>query len=224
VEGPLDPSVLAGGASSRMGRDKALLEIGGHPLIARALDKLRALGPKLSPKLVTAPRIAGSRPDLSSFAPVIPDNFPGCGPLAGIEAALSASASDLHLFLPVDLPLLPVEFLAWMAQRAEASGAAATLPMLAGRPQPLCAVYRRSLLPGLRAALAARRYKVMPAIEQAAADSIDAFEIKALAPSLIPSVWPARPPVEDWFRNLNTPEDYELLRDASGANARNPLR
>jgi molybdenum cofactor guanylyltransferase len=196
--------VLAGGASSRMGRDKALLEIGGRPLIALALDKLRVLG--------LQSRIAGSRPDLAAFAPVVADNFPGCGPLAGIEAALAASDAELNLFLPVDLPDLPIAFLAWMTQRGEASGAVATLPLLAGRPQPLCAVYHRSLLPGLRAALAAGQYKVIPAIEAAARGSLDAFEVEALAAALIPAIWPSDPPVHDWFRNLNTPEDYERLR------------
>jgi molybdenum cofactor guanylyltransferase len=210
--------VLAGGASVRMGRDKALLEIGGRPLIALALDKLRALH--------FAPRIAGSRPDLAQFAPVVPDNFLRCGPLAGIEAALSASEEDLHLFLPVDLPELPVAFLAWMARRAEVTQAAATFPLLAGRPQPLCGVYSRRLLPGLRAALAAGNYKVMTAMESAAGGSIDAFEVEPLATALIPQTWPSTPPVADWFRNLNTPEDYERLRPggcAAGANARNPI-
>jgi molybdenum cofactor guanylyltransferase len=211
--------VLAGGASVRMGRDKALLEIGGRPLLALALDKLRALGPKLS----ADPRIAGTRPDLAGFAPVVPDNFSRCGPLGGIEAALAASDAELHLFLPVDLPEMPVEFLAWMAHRAEASGAGATLPLFAGRPQPLCAVYSRRLLPGLRAALAAGLYKVMPAIEAAAGGALDAFEVEALAPLLIPQTWPARPPMQEWFCNLNTPDEYERVRATTGAKTRNPI-
>lgn len=202
----MDGWVLAGGASVRMGRDKARLEVGGRPLIALALDKLRALD--------LNPRIAGSRTDLAPFAPVVPDNFPGCGPLAGIEAAMAASDADLHLFLPVDLPALPVAFLAWMARRAKTSQAAATIPLLAGRPQPLCAAYRRRLLPGLRAALEAGRYKVITAIEASAGASVDEFEVETLAPALIPATWPSAPPVADWFRNLNTPEELERLRAA----------
>jgi len=214
----MDGWVLAGGASTRMGRDKALLEIDGRPLIALALDKIRALG--------FTPRIAGSRPDLAAFAPFVPDNFPGCGPLAGIEAALRASDADLHLFLPVDLPSLPVQFLRWMIRRAEGSHAAATIPVLAGRPQPLCAVYNRRLLPRLRKALEAGRFKVMTAVEAAAAGQpIDAFEVEILAASLIPASWPAVPPIQDWFRNVNTPDEYDLLRSthSTGAKPRNPI-
>jgi molybdopterin-guanine dinucleotide biosynthesis protein A len=193
--------VLAGGLSSRMGSDKALLEIDGRPLIAHALDLLRAVTP--------APRLCGSRSDLAPFADVIPDNFPSSGPLGGIEAALSASTTDLNLFLPVDLPNIPIEFLRALVARAEDSNAVATIPTLAGRPQPLTAIYSRRLLPGLRAALTSGDYKVMTAITAAAAtlnEPVDEFPVESLAPN------PEAPNPEVWFRNLNTPADYELLR------------
>ncbi|MGC2639399.1 MAG: molybdenum cofactor guanylyltransferase [Acidobacteriaceae bacterium] len=216
--------VLAGGESSRMGRDKALLDLAGRPLIAHALDKLRALG--------CTPRICGSRPDLAAFAPVIPDRIPRCGPLGGLEAALSLSDSDLNLFLPVDLPLLPLEFLRWLQTRAAASGAAATLPRYAGRPQPLCAIYSRRLLPGLRAALAAGNYKIMSAVsaaaatlhERSASSEMDAFDTESIAAALIPHLWPADPPLHAWFRNINFPGDYDSLRAAFGnaASGQNP--
>ncbi|HEX4005847.1 MAG TPA: molybdenum cofactor guanylyltransferase [Acidobacteriaceae bacterium] len=199
--------ILAGGKSSRMGRDKALLDLDGQPLIAHAVARLNALG--------MPPRICGSRPDLARFAEVISDNLSDAGPLAGIEAALTVSDEDLNLFLPVDLPGLPLEFLRWLAARANASQVAATFPTLAGRPQPLCAVYSRRLLPGLRAALAAGDRKVTVAISAAAASlgaPVNSFAIEPLAPKLIPHTWPAEPPLEAWFRNINTPDDYELLR------------
>src|SRR3984885_5429439 len=95
--------VLAGGRSTRMGQDKALLQLAGRSLVDVALDKLRVIG-------VNAPRIAAARSDLSSHAPVVPDLHPGCGPLSGIEAALEATTCPLNLFLPVDMPLLPAQF------------------------------------------------------------------------------------------------------------------
>ena len=209
--------VLAGGQSTRMGRDKALLEIDGRPLVQHLLDTLRCLG--------RAPRICGSRPDLARFADVVPDNFARSGPLGGIEAALAASNEDLNLFVPVDLPRLPSEFLRWLMARAERSQAVATIPRYAGRHHPLCAVYSRRLLSGLQSSLAAGKFKVMVAIRESAAalsEPIDEFDVESVAASG-PSDWPFELRLRDWFRNVNTPEDYASLQACSGAKSRHPI-
>ncbi len=193
--------VLAGGQSTRMGRDKALLELHGRPLIEHALDKLRVLG--------FSPFIAGSRPDLAAFAPVLPDLHPTAGPLAGIEAALNASNSEQNLFLAVDLPFLPIEFLRWMIDRVDKTNAFATIPLLQARPQPLCAVYSKALLPHIEGALDVGDGKVMRAIERAAGATsqiIDSFDLESIAAS---QSWPQPIPLHRWFHNLNTPADFE---------------
>lgn len=210
--------ILAGGQSTRMGRDKATLPFRGKPLIAHAVETLRALH--------LDPRICGSRFDLAGFAPIIPDRIPGCGPLGGIEAALSITNSELNIFVPVDQPDLPRSFLRWMMARAERSGAAATIPYSGGRPQPLCAVYHRALAGGLRAALEAGQYKVMAAIESAAAEldrGIDVFQVESVAAANSPGIWPPDPPLRHWFRNLNTPADVESAINATGGESRNPI-
>jgi molybdopterin-guanine dinucleotide biosynthesis protein A len=189
-----------------MGRDKVLLPLDGTALIAHALDLLRGLG--------LSSRICGSRPDLARFAEVIPDNFPRCGPLAGIEAALAVSDTELNLFLPVDLPALPAAFVRWLEARADTSQAVATIPVVGDRPQPLCAVYSRRLLEGIRQSLARGDYKMMNAISAAAVslgELIDRFDVERVAATLGPGDWPSSPLVE-WFRNVNTPGDYERLR------------
>jgi molybdopterin-guanine dinucleotide biosynthesis protein A len=196
--------VLAGGRSTRMGRDKALLQVGGRPLVEVALDKLRNIG-------VAAPRIAGARTDLSSHAPVVPDLHPGCGPLSGIESALAASSQPLNLFLPVDMPLLPARFLHWMLLRAEITGALVTVPRINGRPQPLCAVYHRDLLRPITASLLAGNYKVMSVVSAAAGQSqsqtVDLFDTERLASTdpELPGFSPL--PLYRWFHNCNRPED-----------------
>jgi molybdopterin-guanine dinucleotide biosynthesis protein A len=198
--------VLAGGRSTRMGRDKTLLRVAGRSLLELALDKLRALALDAS----ATPRIACTRPDLSSYAPVVPDLHPGCGPLSGIEAALAATTRPLNLFLPVDLPLLPAQFLGWMLRRAEITGALVTVPRAIGRPQPLCAVYHRDLLTGVTALVAAGNYKVMPVVTGAAqshTQAIDVFDVELLA-STYPEMRRFSPlPLYRWFHNCNTPED-----------------
>lgn len=193
--------VLAGGQSTRMGRDKALLELNGHPLIEHALGKLRELG--------YSPRILGTRPDLARFAPVIADNFSRAGPLGGIEAALAISDAEQNLFLPVDSPWIPVNFLRWMVDRAGCTAALATVPRLQARPQPLCAVYSRAMLPHVRAALAEDDAKVMRAVERASAATglpIDGFDLESIAAA---QSWPQPIPLHRWFQNLNTPADWK---------------
>ena len=198
--------VLAGGRSSRMGQDKSLLRLAGRSLIEHALDKLRAL------PLAAAPRIAGAHADLSSYAPVLPDLHPGCGPLSGIETALASTTQPLNLFLPVDLPLLPAQFLNWMLWRAETTGAAMTVPRINGLPQPLCAIYHRKLLQPIRAALLAGNYKVTAAIPPS--ETIDVFDVETVASANQELRGWSALPLFRWFHNCNTPEDMAAIENA----------
>nr|MBA3916917.1 NTP transferase domain-containing protein [Terriglobales bacterium] len=75
--------VLAGGKSTRMGRDKAMLEVGGKRLLERALETARQVAARV--------RIVGDPVKLSSFGPGVPDRYAECGPLGGIHAALTSS-------------------------------------------------------------------------------------------------------------------------------------
>jgi molybdopterin-guanine dinucleotide biosynthesis protein A len=201
--------VLAGGRSTRMGQDKALLQVGGRSLVELALDKLRSIG-------VAEPRIAGARTDLSSLAPVVPDLHPGCGPLSGIEAALAATTKGLNLFLPVDMPLLPARFLYWMLLRAEITGALMTVPCINGWPQPLCAVYHRDLLRPITASLLGGNYKVMPVVTAAAGQSqaVDVFDTERLASSHPELLGFSPLPLYRWFHNCNLPEDMAGIGNA----------
>lgn len=205
-----------------MGRDKALLELGGRPLVEIAVERLRRLGMTV--------RICGSRPDLESFAPVVADNVAGCGPLGGLSAALAVSDAELNLFVPVDAPLLPEEFLRWLMGRAETTGAVATIPVLGGRPEPLCAVYSWRLREGLRRSLEGGEFKVMTGIGKAAGalgERVDAFAMEAARSALPAGAWPLEPPLREWFRNLNTAAEYDRLQAddvwATGVRRRHPI-
>jgi molybdopterin-guanine dinucleotide biosynthesis protein A len=207
---PAEGFVLAGGRSTRMGQDKALLLLGGRALLDLALEKLRAL------PLAAAPRVAASRPELASHGALIADLHPGCGPLSGIEAALAASSQRFNVFLPVDLPLLPSLFLLWMLERARITGALATIPCINGWPQPLCAVYQRELLGPMSAALTAGDHKVMPVIRAAChpGQSLDVFDVEGVA-SAQPDLFSFSPlPLYRWFHNCNTPEDMASIGNA----------
>jgi molybdenum cofactor guanylyltransferase len=198
--------VLAGGRSSRMGRDKALLQLGGRSMLEVALEKLRAL------PLPVPPRIAGARLDAGALA----DLHPGCGPLGGIEAALMGSSRPLNVFLPLDMPLLPAKFLVWMLRRAKITGAMVTLPRINGRPQPLCAVYHRELLGPITRSLLAGDYKVMRVVCAATPQfgSVDIFDVELVA-TADPDMFTFSPlPAYRWFHNCNTPEDMAGIENA----------
>ncbi len=205
-----DAFVLAGGRSSRMGTDKTLLRFQNVALIERTLHLLRSVG--------LAPRIVGSRPDLETYGPVIPDRREHCGPLSGIEAGLLASSGESAIFIPVDVPLLPAAFLVQLLKRADVTQAPATIPRILGQPQPLIAVYRRALLPAISKALAEGDHKVMRVVQQGASmldRTIDMFDVETvLTASCGHDGWPAM--TSDAFLNCNTPEDLARATRLAG--------
>ncbi len=199
--------VLAGGRSIRMGRDKALLEVAGCPLVEHMLCKLRAMG--------YSPRIAGSRADLASFAPVVEDLHQGCGPLSGIEAALAISEEPLNLFVPVDAPFLPIGLLKWLVERASITGALATVPSVGGQAQPLCAVYRRELLPAVTAGIESGDYKVMRVIRDAAERKMGGGGFDLVCMEAANTAWGGALFSGDaaaHFLNCNTPNELQRVR------------
>jgi molybdopterin-guanine dinucleotide biosynthesis protein A len=184
-----------------MGRDKAGVELCGQPLLSHMLKKLWALGVRA--------RVAGLREPVDGIAgDVVADEHPDCGPLSGIETALSKSEAALVLVLGVDLPLLETEFLRWMLRRAETTGAMATIPRLLGKPQPLCAVYRRELRRGVTDALDTGDYKVMVAVERASSSGeLDCFDVERVAAS---GAWRSQRAPHLQFMNCNTPEELAV--------------
>lgn len=187
-----------------MGQDKRSLRVAGRSLLEIALDKLRGL------PLAAAPRIVGGDPG------ALADLHPGCGPLSGIEAALAASTQPLNVFLPVDMPLLPPDFLLWMLHRAQITGALVTIPRIGGKPQPLCAVYQKHLQAAITASLLAGNYKVLPVVCSTALQpqDLDIFDIESVAaadPDLLSFSFL---PLYRWFHNCNRPEDMEGVENA----------
>ncbi len=129
--------LLAGGRSTRMGRDKATLLIDGQQLWQRQLDKLRALRPR---ELFISGRRDG--PYAGAGCEIIEDAVPDLGPLGGVAAALSRAESPLVLVLAVDLPAMTVEFLSDLLRAGRS-----VVPQNADYFEPLAAVYPASALP-----------------------------------------------------------------------------
>jgi molybdopterin-guanine dinucleotide biosynthesis protein A len=204
-----------------MGTDKAMLRLRSVTLLERACSTLEEAGFAVAVSVADA----GSPAALQlagSGIPIVRDKDPEQGPLGGIVAALESVASESQqpvLFLPVDVPLLPPEFLLWLWRRAVSSGAAATIPAIHGREQPLCAVYRSKLAAPLRHALAGGERKVMRAISAAAAaGDLDRVSVEAVTPLM---GW-YRPQL--WFTNVNTPGDWAAVEQATLRGQAEPSR
>jgi molybdopterin-guanine dinucleotide biosynthesis protein A len=137
--------LLAGGASRRMGSDKALLPFGDKTLIEHLAGMLLTITPAVT---IVAP--AGR---YEAFGlPVVADLRPHCGPLGGIEAALSHSQADWNLILACDLPRMTGD---WLQTLTKAARADARLRIVASGepPNPLAAVWHRSALTPVQEAL-----------------------------------------------------------------------
>jgi molybdenum cofactor guanylyltransferase len=179
--------ILAGGKSTRMGTDKAFVALDGRTLLARALDVARSVSDEV--------RIVGDRTKFAAFAPVVEDIFAGCGPLAGIHAAVRSSSTDLNLILAVDIPLISFAMLQFLITHARNSSATVTVPRTNGGWQPLCAIYRCEFADDAEKALREGRYKIDALFDEVGTQAIGEEELEAAGFS------------PNMFRNLNTPEE-----------------
>jgi molybdopterin-guanine dinucleotide biosynthesis protein A len=186
--------VLAGGASSRMGADKAFLEFQGQTLLERALARIGGVCP--------AAAIVGDAARFSSYGAVVEDVYTGCGPLAGIHAALARSSAELNLMLAVDLPFVSEDLLSYLFSAAEESGAIVTVPRTRKGFQPLCAVYRPEFASVADGALQAGKYKIDALFGGLSIRVIEESELEKAGFS------------ERNFFNVNTPADRRTAEDS----------
>jgi len=196
--------VLAGGRSSRMGREKALLLLDGKPLVVHALKVLR--------EAELTGTIAGGSSSLAAFAPMVEDSEPGRGPLGGICSALASTSTRRAVFLPLDLPLLPASLVSYLLRHEQITGAAITVPSVNGFAQSFPAVVDRAALPRLRAELEAGRRGCYAGFQAAAASLGQPVMVLAIELA-VQSGRVAHPdglPAARWFLNVNEPADLQL--------------
>ncbi len=193
--------ILAGGKSSRMGSDKASLEIAGTSLISRAARLLAS---------VTAnPTIIASTSLYRSLGtPVVADDWPDSGPLGGIATVLRVSKTSWNLIIACDLPYLTKAWLDFLIGRALKSTADAVVPMNERGAEPLCAVYHKNAEQGIRNALEGGVRKVT--------DSFASIRVEYLEPS----EWKAFDSEGLLFKNINSPADYEEAKARFRAQAK----
>lgn len=178
--------LLAGGKSTRMGQDKALLEVDGKPLLLHGVERLKPHVRELY--VIGDPRLYGHL-----WPAVMADEIPGLGPLGGIVTAMGAARHDRLLVLAVDVPGVNAALLERLTRELP-DDADALVPRHAGQLEPMVAAYHRRCLPAFMGQIKGSRLSMHGALAQ----------VRTAFLNIDPGAngWP-----EDLFRNLNSPDD-----------------
>ncbi len=184
--------VLAGGASRRMGHDKAFLELGGRPLIQIVIERMAQVCAEVL-VVAGAPRLYAGL-----GVPVVEDHFQGVGVLGGLHAGLEAAAHELTLAVGCDMPFLNPDLLRAFAGWAE--GFDVAVLRQGEEVEPLHAAYRRSCLPAVETAIHAQQRRVISFFPM--------VRVRYVAPA---DVTPLDPDLRS-FRNINTPEEWQAAQ------------
>ncbi|AHF06373.1 Molybdopterin-guanine dinucleotide biosynthesis protein A [Desulfitobacterium metallireducens DSM 15288] len=145
--------VLAGGKSSRMGKNKAFLEFDGKPLIEKNLAILETLFSEVL--------ISSNTPELykSYQEKVVQDRYSGSGPFGGLHACLEESRTEYAFFVACDIPILDPALIQYMASLTE--GYECVVPRTEDGMHPLFSFYNKSCLPKIEDFLKVGHFKVI---------------------------------------------------------------
>lgn len=183
--------ILAGGQSRRMGRDKAYVEIAGEPQIVRLVEALR---PVFGGIIISA---NAPCPYRWPRVKVVPDIFPGCGPLAGIYSGLQASGSFYNFVVACDMPCVNTDLVGYMYSLRR--GFDIVVPYLKKGPEPLFAVYAKSCLGAIEEMLVLGERRVQRFLERVKTRRMVENEISRFGSP------------DDLFANMNTLRDVRRI-------------
>ncbi len=181
--------VLAGGKSSRLGTDKALVLIKGRPLISYAIETLSCVCHKV---------VINSGQPVYSFTgcEIWPDLLPIQAPIIGIYSCLKRSDSDWNIFLSCDMPMVDHRLFDLLLSQRD--GVDAVVPFHQDGMEPLCSTFSRRVLPFLEERIANGQYGIQQFVRQARSRLVKISpELDFYSPKL--------------FTNLNTAEDIRFF-------------
>ena len=198
VVGTIYGYVMAGGASTRFGFDKARAELNGESMLMRISRLLKDVTASVS---VVAP--LGRYADSSER--VVEDQWPGEGPLGGIITALMDAHAQNHqhtwcLIVGCDMPFLTGEWLKYMKERALASSAAVVTPQSSVGPEPLCSCWHTSATSKLQCAFEDGIRKVTETMKRVSMEVVEEKD------------WARFDKSGRLFWNMNTHAEYEEAR------------
>jgi molybdopterin-guanine dinucleotide biosynthesis protein A len=190
--------VLAGGASSRFGTDKAFAELQGETMLARTANLVAKVASDVK---IVSPAVKLKRGQHAT----IPDKWPGEGPLGGILTALldareNDGANGVALIVSCDMPFLTEDWLKYLTGRARQSDAEAVVPKSARGWEPLCACWRVSAAAIMQPNFEAGTRKITEALNVLHVEVLDEKD------------WKRFDTDGRLFWNMNTAADYEEAR------------
>lgn len=181
--------VAAGGRSSRMGTDKAWLQLAGRPMIEHVIKSLQAA--------TTTVAILADNPEYAKLGfKVFKDSQTGIGPLEAIRTALQNSTTEHLVLVGCDLPFVTPELFKLLINVAE--DYEVVVPMsYEGKLEPLCAIYGKTALKEVENLIASGERKISTLFDRVATRFVRFEELRPL------------PASHFFFTNINTPADYE---------------
>jgi len=183
----LSIAIQAGGQSSRMGQDKALVHLMGKPLIEHVLDRISGLGDEI---LITTNRPQDY--DYLGFR-TAQDSTPGSGALAGLKTALQAAQGEKILVLACDLPFVNKDLLKHIISRSDQADV--TVPFRGGEYEPFLAIYAKTCLSAIEESLKAGKMRMISFYPLVKVLALDEREITRFDPRGLS------------FFNINTPDE-----------------
>lgn len=189
--------ILAGGKSSRMGTNKALLKINGKTVIENVVEELRSI--------VNNILIVTNSFEEYEFLrlPMVEDRWKGMGPLAGIQAGLNTSKTERNLLVACDMPFISSQLGGVLLR--ELSEYQAVVPEINGQLHPLFAAYRKEVSVEIEKSLEQNQLRIRGIFQNIHVKIMDNMEICRKGISLRES---------DLF-NMNHPEEYEQAKNMS---------
>ena len=184
--------LLAGGKSSRFGRDKSLLTINGRTLVETTIEKSRPLFDEIF--ISSNAENKFGIPGIGELS----DTYKDAGPLSGIHSGLSASRNDAVFFAACDMPYFNTELAGELISRGKDHEIC--IPKTDNKIEPLFGVYRKSLIPIIEELLTAGIKSIRALIEKADTNYFDCTE------------WLLSHGASNAFYNINYQEDFNKLK------------
>jgi len=184
--------ILAGGKSSRYGKNKALVNINGIPLIKRVLRVMESLFPSIV--------VITNTPDDYVFLnlPMFEDKIKGLGPLGGIFTGLNVIPKNAGFFVACDMPFLNSGLIRYLASVRQ--GFDVVVPTFSGKFEALHALYTQNCLPAIEQLIHDGVYQTIQLFQSVSVRYVEEHEMRRFDPEL------------KSFSNINKPEELRKMK------------